>query len=57
MQLEIDSRPEAFADVEKVVPKLMAAIDDAHFKVRVYPSHNQLSAMPPRHEDSCDVIV
>lgn len=33
LQLEIDPRPEAFADVEKVVPKLMAAIDDAHFKV------------------------
>lgn len=33
LQLELDSRPEAFAEVEKVVPKLMSAIDDAHFKV------------------------
>jgi hypothetical protein len=32
-QLEVDSRPEAFTEVEKVVPKLMTAIDDAHFKV------------------------
>lgn len=32
-QLEVDSRPEAFSEVEKVVPKLLAAIDDAHFKV------------------------
>jgi hypothetical protein len=32
-QLEIDSRPEAFSEVEKVVPKLLTAIDDAHFKV------------------------
>lgn len=34
-QLEVDSRPEAFTEVEKVVPKLMTAIDDAHFKVRL----------------------
>lgn len=32
-QLEVDSRPEAFSEVEKVVPKLLSAIDDAHFKV------------------------
>lgn len=36
-QLEVDSRPEAFTEVEKVMPKLMVAIDDAHFKVgRLY---------------------
>jgi hypothetical protein len=34
LQLDVDSRPEAFAEVEKVVPKLVAAIDDAHFKVQ-----------------------